>query len=359
VSGPRIRPFGVLAVLIVLSLVLAACGSSSKPPSSNGPTTTVFSGTVPNGGTIVVGAEQEPDCFDWLGGCSGSSWGTWMAQIMTIPYAFRDVPRTGRSWRSRVRCSPASPTSSRRRRKRSLTNIKPEAKWSDGVDISCADFQYVTAQQQHGKDLYDPTGYVDANGDPMFDVTCPNPKTAVITYRKGQTFAGWHQLFASGAGLLPRTSCRAGSRQGAEGRLQRGRGARGSRSGTRATTSSSRRTRASGDRSRTSTRSCSSSRATPRPSSRHSSRVRSTRSTPQPQLDSVAAIKEGITGAHTQYNPHTGTIEALWPNDAKFPFDTKAVRQAFAYSIDRKTIVEKLSARWVSPSPPTRSTPTS
>jgi len=94
VSGPRIRPFGVLAVLIVLSLVLAACGSSSKP-NANGPTTTVFSGTVPNGGTVVVGAEQEPDCFDWLGGCSGSSWGTWMAQIMTVPYAFRDVPKNG------------------------------------------------------------------------------------------------------------------------------------------------------------------------------------------------------------------------------------------------------------------------
>jgi len=63
VSGPRIRPFGVIAVLIVLTLVLAACGSSSKPGAS-GSTTTVFTGTVPQGGKIVVGAEQEPDCLD-------------------------------------------------------------------------------------------------------------------------------------------------------------------------------------------------------------------------------------------------------------------------------------------------------
>jgi hypothetical protein len=60
VSRSRIRPIGALAVLIVLSLVLAACGSSSKP-SGNGSTTTVFSGEVPQGGKIVVGAEQEPD----------------------------------------------------------------------------------------------------------------------------------------------------------------------------------------------------------------------------------------------------------------------------------------------------------
>src|SRR6187200_2700733 len=95
VTGPRIRPFGVLAVLIVLSLVLAACGSSDKPD-AGGTTTTVFSGEVPQGGKIVVGAEQEPDCFDWVGQCGGSSWGTWMAQIQTLPQVFRIIPEGGK-----------------------------------------------------------------------------------------------------------------------------------------------------------------------------------------------------------------------------------------------------------------------
>jgi peptide/nickel transport system substrate-binding protein len=62
---------------------------------------------------------------------------------------------------------------------------------------------YTAVQQQTSKDLYDPTGYVDADGKPSMDVTCPDPKTAVVTYRKGQTFASWHQLFASAAGILP------------------------------------------------------------------------------------------------------------------------------------------------------------
>ena len=38
--------------------------------------------------------------------------------------------------------------------------------------------------------------------------------------------------------------------------------------------------------------------------------------------------------------PTRGNVEALWMNNAKFPFDSTAVRQAFAYSIDRDAIVE-------------------
>src|SRR5450755_2964160 len=87
------RFFGALALLTALSLIAAACGSSTKTGSTA--TTSGASQPVPNGGTLVIGAEQEPDCFDWLGGCSGSSWGTWMAQLETIPYAIRDVMKDG------------------------------------------------------------------------------------------------------------------------------------------------------------------------------------------------------------------------------------------------------------------------
>jgi peptide/nickel transport system substrate-binding protein len=38
----------------------------------------------------------------------------------------------------------------------------------------------------------------------------------------------------------------------------------------------------------------------------------------------------------------TGNVEALWINNSKAPFDDKAVRQAFAYAIDRDAIVNKL-----------------
>ena len=40
-------------------------------------------------------------------------------------------------------------------------NIAPAAEWSDGVPITCADFQYTAAQVAHGSDIYDRTGYTD------------------------------------------------------------------------------------------------------------------------------------------------------------------------------------------------------
>ena len=89
----RVLPVSACALVGTLCLGLAACGgSSAKTGTGPNGSTTVFSGTVPNGGSLVIGAEQEPDCFDWLGQCSGSQWGTWMAQIETVPMAFRSVP---------------------------------------------------------------------------------------------------------------------------------------------------------------------------------------------------------------------------------------------------------------------------
>ena len=40
--------------------------------------------------------------------------------------------------------------------------------------------------------------------------------------------------------------------------------------------------------------------------------------------------------------PRSGNLEALWLNNGAFPFDSKAVRQAVAYSIDRDAIVKRL-----------------
>jgi peptide/nickel transport system substrate-binding protein len=64
---------------------------------------------------------------------------------------------------------------------------------------------------------------------------------------------------------------------------------------------------------------------------------------PQPQIDVVNQIAAGgLTDLNTVYNSHTGSIEALWMNNAKFPFDTVPARQALAYSVDRTALVEKL-----------------
>ncbi len=63
---------------------------------------------------------------------------------------------------------------------------------------------------------------------------------------------------------------------------------------------------------------------------------------PSPQLDALSQIESGIPGTRSQVEAESGNLEALWMNDAAFPFDSQAVRQAFAYSIDRSAIVKRL-----------------
>lgn len=64
---------------------------------------------------------------------------------------------------------------------------------------------------------------------------------------------------------------------------------------------------------------------------------------PQPQIDVVDQIAAGgLNDDNTVYNANTSSVEGLWINNAKAPFDSLAVRKAFAYSIDRDTLVAKL-----------------
>src|SRR5262249_37827492 len=63
---------------------------------------------------------------------------------------------------------------------------------------------------------------------------------------------------------------------------------------------------------------------------------------PQAEPTAVAEVKSGFGDANSVYTAETASIEALYINNAKFPFDSVPVRQAFAYAIDRNAIVKRL-----------------
>ena len=193
--------FRAFVLLTALAVPLAACGTSDKGAVGSSPsaTTTSFTGTVPQGGAITIGAEQEPTCFDWIGSCAGTQWGTWIAQIETQPWAYTDVPTKDGSVAevpSPVLAGPATMTTTPVETIRYQLN--PKAVWSDGVPITCADFAYTADQIQHDSDIYDPTGYTGID-----KVDCPDPKTVVVSYQKGQTYANWTALFGAGGRHLP------------------------------------------------------------------------------------------------------------------------------------------------------------
>jgi peptide/nickel transport system substrate-binding protein len=344
-STPKLR-VSVIAILAAMTLLVAACGSSSKNSgsSSGGNSGTVNTAPVSQGGTLTIAAEQEPDCLDFLSSCAGASWGSWPVQIQTLPMVFRTVPNPdGTPNSGDVITVPGAvltgePKLETTPVQKITYSIKPAAVWSDGVPITCADFQYVVNQQQTGTDLYDPTGYPGIQS-----VTCPDPKTAVVTYKSGQTYANWKTLFAGNYGLLPSHILKGHDRDAL---MKDGYSWSGGpwiakwNKGDNITLVQNPRywgTKPKLDKVVFKFIPDTSAEFQALKSGQVDAAY------PQPQIDVVNAISAGgLTNLNTVYNSNTGSIEALWMNNAKFPFDSVATRQALAYAVDRKALVDKL-----------------
>lgn len=341
---PRTARLRLLAVLGVLAIFAAGCGDDDETSSDETTETTEGGSTastmdpadVPEGGTLVWGAEQEPDCMDWIASCSGSSWGYWMANVTTLPRAFA-VVADGDGWKYEVTSllteAPELDTSGD---KPVVTyNINPDAVWSDGEPITSADFAYTWDQIATGEDIYDKTGYTSIES-----VDSTDPAVAVVTF--SENFAPWQSLFGGGYGILPAHILEGGDRSEM---MANGYDFSGGpwiatwNKGVDITLE-------------------------PNPNwwgdapKLEKVVFQITPDTdaefqaftagevlgiyPQPQPDVVDQIEAGLDNAQSQYSANTGNLEALWINNEVAPFDVLEVRQALAYSIDRAAIVEAL-----------------
>lgn len=326
----RRRSAAAIAVVVVSAFVLSACsgGGSDPAPSTPAPVT--------KGGEVVIGAEQEPDCVDWIATCAGSIWGTYMMQIPTIPTVFETRLVEG-EWTpvpsDLVTGEPVAETSGNGQ---TITySINPDAVWSDGEPITSADFAYTATQIRDGDDIFDKTGY-----DRIGSVDTSDPQTAVVTL--DQPYAGWRTLFST-YGVLPAHLLEGKDRASimADGYDFSG-GPWKIESWDRGTS------------------------ATLVPNENYwgekpnldkvtylflpdtTAAFQALKSGqvdvlyPSPQLDAISQIEAGLPGINSQVDARSGSLEAVWFNNEAFPFDSKAVRQAVAYSIDREAIVERL-----------------
>ena len=331
----------LVASVAVLAMVLAACGSSSGSKSSGGGATssTTKAAPVPSSGngTLVIGAEQEMDCADWIASCAGSSWGTWAMMEHTMPRVF-EYEKVNGNWQNVPSILMASPpTVTQVNGKQTVTyNINPNAVWSDKQPITSEDFKYTWQQIATGKDIYDKTGY-----DKIESVDSSNPKVAVVTFKS--PYGSWPSLFGGGLyGILPshilegkdRAKMMAGGYS-----FSGGPWIADWHHGVDVT-------------------------LTPNPNwygtkpklskvifrfipdtAAEFQAFKSGEALaiyPQPQLDAVEAIKKGLPDSQKEVTTETPNTEALWMNNGRFPFNSVPVRQAFAWSIDRTAIVKKL-----------------
>lgn len=328
-SRPR-RGIASLVLAAVAAGALAACsaGGSPSPSQSAAPVT--------KGGEVVIGAEQEPDCADWIATCGGSIWGTYMMQIPTIPSVFntRLVDDVWTPVPSDL--VTEEPIAESTGTGQTITyKINPDAVWSDGEPITSADFEYTALQIRDGADIFDKTGY-----DRIASVDTSDPQTAVVTL--DTSYAGWRTLFST-YGVLPAHLLEGEDRaammtdgydfSGGPFKIE------------------------SWDRGTSVTLVPNENYWGEKPNLDKVTYLFLPDTTaafqalksgqvdvlyPSPQLDAISQIESGLPGINSQVDPRSATLEAVWFNNDAFPFDSKAVRQAVAYSIDRGAIVERM-----------------
>ena len=322
----------LIAALAVTALIgsLAACTSSTTTPEPSDV-------AIVDGGEIVIGAEQEPDCADWIATCGGSIWGTWIMQIPTLPGVFQTRQSDG-EWvpepSDLVTGEPEVVVADDGTQ--TITySINPEAVWSDGEPITSADFEYTALQIRDGDDIFDKTGY-----DRISAIDASDPATVTVTL--DSPYAGWRTLF-SVYGIMPAHLLEGQDRAAvmADGYDFSG-GPWKIEKWTRGTS------------------------VTLVPNENYwgdkphldkvtflflpdtTAAFQALKSGqvsvlyPSPQLDALTQIDAGLPGIESQVDARSGNLEAIWLNNAAAPFDSVAVRQALAYSIDRDAIVKRL-----------------
>jgi peptide/nickel transport system substrate-binding protein len=322
------------ALVTTAALVFASCGGDDDDSGAGGSSTTA-SPAGGGAGTLTVGAQQDAACTDWIHFCASSAWGAWMMMHQTMPRVFDFAEQDGVWTETPNPMSVDMPTVTTVNGKQTVTyRISPSAVWSDGEPITSNDFRYTWQQIVNAKDIYNTIGYENIES---IDTT--DPKTAVVTF--AEPYASWTGLFSADYGIFPSHLLEGKNRHrlmkdgydwsGGPWTFEWDKGVS----------------------------------VTLRPNPRWYGPMPTIQRVvfrilpntaayfeafrgdqvdaiyPAPEPSSVAEVQE-ISGARSDFSAKTGTIEALWLNNEKFPFDSVAVRQAFAYAIDRDAIVNRL-----------------
>jgi peptide/nickel transport system substrate-binding protein len=344
VIGSKRRGAGLLALALSLGLVAAACGSDNNTEKSTGTTAgasatsqgSTTSVNVPSGGTLTLGAEQEADCADWISSCAGSSWGAWTMEFQTMPRSF-DFVKDGDSWKYQVSSLLAEEPKLVTSPKQVVTyKISPKAVWSDGQPITSSDYKYTWDQIKNGTDIYDRTGYGDIES-----VDDSAPGTAVVTFAK--PYAKWRALFGGQYGIYPSHLLQGKDRNGEmkDGYTWSGGPWKIEKWDKGVSVTLLPNDKYWGDKPKL-------DRVVFKFITDTAAEFQAFKAGevqgiyPQPQIATIDAIKAGGLDATQIVSTNTANFESLWLNNSKAPLDSKAVRQALAYSLDRDAIVKAL-----------------
>jgi peptide/nickel transport system substrate-binding protein len=181
----------IVVPIAVLALGAGACSSKTKtgtssPTSSSG---AISMEAVKDGGSLIYGADQEPTGFNDL---TSKDNGTSVVNVVeaVLPSAFHAQPdftvKMDSDFLVSADVTNKSPQTI-------VYKIKPEAKWSNGDDITADDFIYLWKHQNGSNkdlDVASTTGYTDIDKVEGSD----NGKTVTVTFKNN--FSDWKSLFS-------------------------------------------------------------------------------------------------------------------------------------------------------------------
>jgi len=198
-----------MALAGVIAIAAVACGSNNNPSSST-PGATGGGGSTPGattgphtGGSIILGAEQWPQCLNPITDCASASWYLYTIQEFVFPRLVQ--------WSNAVQATPSALiTEVPSLENGGLTqspftvtyHLNPAAVWSDGTPITCDDVAFTEAAILNTTGTYSTYGY-DGTGDSpgISSVDCSGGATTVkLVFNK--IFIDWPDLFGGAAGFI-------------------------------------------------------------------------------------------------------------------------------------------------------------
>jgi peptide/nickel transport system substrate-binding protein len=184
----RLRTLRLAALLVGLAMVAAACGGGNGDGGGGGGGT---ASQPKQGGSIVIGAEQWPECLSPITSCAQASWLPWTGWQYVMP-RLMEVDTKGNYVASDLLVeAPTEDNGGIQQNPFRITyKLRPEAVWDDGSQITSEDVKYTWDVIMKTTGTLSTTGY-----DQIKSIDTKDPKTAVITFK--DTYAAWGDLFGS------------------------------------------------------------------------------------------------------------------------------------------------------------------
>lgn len=140
----------LLSAFLGLTLLAAACGDDDDggegaQPTGEETTTTGGGGEGQPGGTLVLGAEQFPECLNPVTQCANSSWMHWAVDQYVLPKLMTLAPDGSYIPSPILAGEPELAGAGVDDSGDPFTvtyTIRPEAVWDDGTPITCADVEF-------------------------------------------------------------------------------------------------------------------------------------------------------------------------------------------------------------------------